>query len=85
MKIKTANRLSLIIDFDDSIIRIQHEGFFDRDEYYSWTTFDASEGVGPDWKSEIITKSELMTRINSVTREFEPNPSNQFAIDIFFK
>jgi hypothetical protein len=85
MKIKTVNKLNLVIDFDDSIIRIQYEGFHDQNEYYSWTTFNASERVDPDWTIEIITKSELMTRISSVTREFELTPSNQLAIDIFFK
>jgi hypothetical protein len=85
MKITTANRLNLVINLDDFIIRIQYECSHDRIEYYSWTENSATEGIIPDWKSEIISVNDLKRRLDAFLKDFEVSAIDQYAIDIFFK
>ena len=83
MEIKTLIKLSLVLDLDDTVISVKREGSHNLVEYYSWTVFSATEGIDPDWKSEIIPLDNLITRLDSFSSEL--TVENQHVIDTFFK
>jgi len=83
MRLETINRPILIVDLDDTVISVKREGSHNRVGYYSWTTFSSTEGVDPEWSSELVRLDELFSRIDSISHQL--TVENQFAINKFFK
>ena len=82
--IKCAHSLELNIDCHDTYVSIGKRGTFDNKPQYSWTQTAPTSGPDMEYNSYLVTKNEILSKINDLNGDGLITPEQQEAIKLFF-
>ena len=82
--VNCAHRLELNIDCGDFNIAISKRGTFDGKQQYSWTQTAPSSGPDMEYNSYLVTKHQILLKINDLCGDGLITSEQQEAIKLFF-
>jgi hypothetical protein len=80
--ISKRNRDTLIIDFDEYLVTVEHRGTYNKEPIYSWSIIEPTEGTLPNYESKIIREVDLKEKLGWITGDLISS-EDRLSIDLF--